>query len=150
MALEVMKSAALTYQGSSSGAAKPAKSAESESRTNTSKADTGRLQLGREGDDVRPIQPVQEDSSGQDGFSSSGDGSRQTNKQLEEAVEKMKKNMMGHTAPVFGIHEGTNRVTIKIVDKETKDVVKEYPPEETLDMIQKVWEMAGIVVDEKM
>ena len=38
---------------------------------------------------------------------------------------------------------------IKIVDKDSKDVIKEYPPEETLDMIQKVWEMAGIMVDEK-
>ena len=39
---------------------------------------------------------------------------------------------------------------IKIVDKDTKDVIKEFPPEETLDMIQKVWEMAGILVDEKL
>lgn len=148
MALEVTKSAALTYQGSSSGAAKPVKAAES--KMDTGKLDTGRVQAGRDGTDVQPIQPVQEDSAGQSGFSSKGDSNHQKNKQLQEAVEKMKKNMMGHTEPVFGIHEGTNRVTIKIVDKETKDVVKEYPPEETLDMIQKVWEMAGIVVDEKM
>ena len=40
-------------------------------------------------------------------------------------------------------------ITIKIVDKETKKVIREYPPEETLDMIAKVWEMAGILVDEK-
>ena len=35
------------------------------------------------------------------------------------------------------------------LDKETKEVIKEYPPEKTLDMIAKVWEMAGIMVDEK-
>ena len=40
-------------------------------------------------------------------------------------------------------------VTIKIIDKETKKVIKELPPEKTLDMIAKVWEMAGILVDEK-
>ena len=50
---------------------------------------------------------------------------------------------------MFGIHEGTNRVTIKIVDKDTKKVLKEFPPEKTLDMIEKVWEMAGLMVDEK-
>ena len=50
---------------------------------------------------------------------------------------------------IFGYHEGTNRVTIKIVDKDTKKVIKELPPEKTLDMIAKVWEMAGIMVDEK-
>ena len=43
-----------------------------------------------------------------------------------------------------------NRVTIKIIDKTTKEVIKEYPPEETLDMIAKVWEIAGILVDEKL
>jgi flagellar protein FlaG len=38
---------------------------------------------------------------------------------------------------------------IKIIDKDTKEVIKELPPEETLDMIAKVWELAGIFVDEK-
>ena len=50
---------------------------------------------------------------------------------------------------VFGIHEDTNRVTIKIVDKQTKEVIKEFPPDKTLDMISRVWEMAGLMVDEK-
>ena len=38
---------------------------------------------------------------------------------------------------------------IKIIDKDTKKVVKEFPPEKTLDMLVKMWEMAGILVDEK-
>ena len=70
------------------------------------------------------------------------------NEQIKKAVENLNKNNP-HTEAVFGIHEGTNRVTIKIVDKDTKKVIKEYPPEKTLDMIEKVWEMAGIMVDEK-
>ena len=56
---------------------------------------------------------------------------------------------MSNSEAVFGIHEKTNRVTIKIVDKDTKKVIKELPPEKTLDMIAKVWEMAGILIDEK-
>lgn len=68
--------------------------------------------------------------------------------QIRKAVEKMKKNMP-HSEAVFGIHDGTNRVTIKLIDKDTKEVIKELPPEKTLDMIAKVWEMAGILVDEK-
>lgn len=72
-----------------------------------------------------------------------------TNEQLKRAVEQLNKNMMAHSEAVFGIHEGTNRVTIKIVDKDTKEVLKELPPEKTLDMIAKVWEMAGILVDER-
>lgn len=72
-----------------------------------------------------------------------------TNEQIKKAVEKLNKSMMAHSEAVFGIHEATNRVTIKIVDKDTKEVIKELPPEKTLDMIAKVWEMAGILVDEK-
>lgn len=68
--------------------------------------------------------------------------------QIKEAVDKMNKKMENSEA-VFGIHEGTNRITIKIVDKDSKKVIKELPPEKTLDMIAKVWEMAGILVDEK-
>lgn len=72
-----------------------------------------------------------------------------SNEQLRRAVEQLNKNMVAHSEAVFGIHEGTNRVTIKIVDKDTKEVLKELPPEKTLDMIAKVWEMAGILVDER-
>ena len=64
-------------------------------------------------------------------------------------VDQLNKKMSNSEA-IFGIHEDTNRVTIKIVDRETKEVIKEYPPEKTLDMIAKVWEMAGILVDEKL
>lgn len=60
----------------------------------------------------------------------------------------MNKNATNSEA-VFGVHDSTNRVTIKIVDKQTKEVLKEYPPEKTLDMIAKVWELAGLLVDEK-
>lgn len=67
---------------------------------------------------------------------------------LKNAVEQINRNSSGMEA-VFGYHEGTHRVTIKIVDKDTKEVKREYPAEKTLDMIQKVWEMAGLMVDEK-
>lgn len=67
---------------------------------------------------------------------------------MKKAVDEINKNAKNSEA-IFGIHDATNRVTIKIVDKDTKKVIKEYPPEKTLDMIAKVWEMAGLMVDEK-
>ena len=67
--------------------------------------------------------------------------------QISEAIDMIKNNP--RTEAIFGIHEGTNRVMIKIIDKETRKVLREYPPEKTLDMIEKVWEMAGIMFDEK-
>ena len=54
-----------------------------------------------------------------------------------------------NTIAEFGYHDDTNRVTIKIVDKDTKETIKEIPPEKTLDLIAKAWELAGILVDER-
>lgn len=71
-----------------------------------------------------------------------------SHEQVRKAVERLNKNLSNSEA-VFGIHEDTNRVTIKIVDKNTKEVIKELPPEKTLDMIARVWEMAGILIDER-
>ncbi|MCM1568333.1 MAG: flagellar protein FlaG [Roseburia sp.] len=67
---------------------------------------------------------------------------------LKKAVEQLNKKMSNSEA-IYGIHEETNRVTIKIVDKDTKEVIRELPPEKTLDMIAKAWELAGILVDER-
>ncbi|MCR4694906.1 MAG: flagellar protein FlaG [Pseudobutyrivibrio sp.] len=67
---------------------------------------------------------------------------------LKDAVEKIN-SANSNAEAVFGIHEGTNRVTIKMVDKETHKVIKEFPADKTLDLIAKAWELAGIMVDEK-
>lgn len=71
-----------------------------------------------------------------------------SNEQIKKAVSDMNKRM-SNTSCQFGVHEGTGRVTIKIIDKDTKDVIKEFPAEKTLEMIEKAWELAGIMVDEK-
>lgn len=91
----------------------------------------------------------QDSQSGQDSSNSySGARDQLNNEQIKKAVEKLNERM-SHSEAVFGIHEKTNRLTIKIVDKETKEVIKELPPEKTLDMIAKAWELAGLLVDER-
>ena len=90
----------------------------------------------------------QKDPNAQDGgYHQQPDSSANTEK-IKKAVEDLNKKMFNSEAQ-FGIHEATNRITIKIVDKETKEVIKELPAEKTLDMIARVWEMAGLLVDEK-
>ena len=90
----------------------------------------------------------QKDPNSQDGGRYEQGESSVSAERIKKAVEDLNKKMMNSEAQ-FGIHEATNRVTIKIVDKETKEVIKELPPEKTLDMIARVWEMAGLLVDEK-
>lgn len=95
------------------------------------------------------VNVVAEGQSKSNANSNSSEQQQPSNEQLRRAVEQLNKNMIAHSEAVFGMHEGTNRITIKIVDKDTKEVLKEFPPEKTLDMIAKVWEMAGILVDER-
>ena len=82
------------------------------------------------------------------GDTNQGNQEQNDSERLKKAVEQLNKRMSNSEA-IYGIHDGTNRVTIKIVDKDTKEVIKELPPEKTLDMIAKAWEMAGILVDER-
>lgn len=67
---------------------------------------------------------------------------------MKRAVEEINRKAK-NSEVIFGIHDATNRVTIKVVDKGTKEVIREFPPEQTLDMIAKVWELAGIMIDER-
>lgn len=54
-----------------------------------------------------------------------------------------------HTQCEFKYHEDTKRISITVRDSDTDKVIKEIPPEKTLDMIAKTLELAGILVDEK-
>ena len=75
---------------------------------------------------------------------------QQKSEQLKKAIAEMNRRINNsNEEAAFGVHEDTNRIMIKIMDKETKEVIKEFPPEKTLDMIARIWEMAGILVDEK-
>ena len=69
--------------------------------------------------------------------------------QIKKTLAELNKKMM-NTACQYGIHEPPGRVTIKIVDKDTRDVIKEIPAEETLELIAKAWELAGIMVDKRL
>jgi len=49
----------------------------------------------------------------------------------------------------YSYHDEVNRVSIKVINSETQEVIKEIPPEESFKTLQKIWEAAGILVDEK-
>ena len=70
------------------------------------------------------------------------------NETLKKRISDLNRQL-NSTECQYGVDEITQRVTLKIVDKETKEVIKELPPEKTLKMIAKVWEMAGLLIDEK-
>ena len=64
-------------------------------------------------------------------------------------VKDIGKVLNNNTIAEFGYNEPTNRITIKIKDKDTNEVIKEIPSEKALEMLAKAWELAGIMVDER-
>lgn len=144
MAIEPLGSA-MTFQAQTTQQAKPAQKTVVE---NTEVATPEQVNA-YDATTAKVAETEKQDSrSGQDSSQSNASEQQASNDQIKKAVEKMNKNLSNSEA-IFGIHDATNRVTIKIVDKETKEVLKEIPPEKTLDMIAKAWELAGILVDEK-
>ena len=139
MGIEAIKGAGMTYQGSTSSVAvKEEVQARVDAATNIAASD----------EIARNTHTVQMNETSADGQEQNQNSAYQQNQQIRKAVEDINKKAINSEA-VFGIHEGTNRVTIKIVDRSTKEVIKELPPEKTLDMIARVWEIAGLLVDEK-
>ncbi|MDD6241679.1 MAG: flagellar protein FlaG [Roseburia hominis] len=143
MEIESMKSgAAASYQGSATTTSAKAPDAAAQPEAST------QAELSQTADKKPAVQNFFTDKDQEDKDPSEEKDAKQGT-QLKKAVNDLNKQMKNSEA-IFGIHDKTNRVTIKIIDKTTKEVIKEYPPEETLDMIAKVWEIAGILVDEKL
>ncbi len=143
MAIEPISSV-MTFQAQGSVVQKPQAPAEAEKPENSSASTTAAVEY------VDKTTSVVENSK-EKGQSNNGEqemDQQAYHEKIRKAVEALNKKMSNSEA-VFGFHEDTNRVTIKIVDKSTKEVIKELPPEKTLDMIARVWEMAGILIDER-
>ncbi|MBO4953359.1 MAG: flagellar protein FlaG [Lachnospiraceae bacterium] len=73
---------------------------------------------------------------------------------IKAAVDDLNKTVkqaspLHHTKLSFKYHEDTNRISITVTDSDTDEVIREIPPEKTLDMLAKAWEMAGLLVDER-
>lgn len=74
-----------------------------------------------------------------------------TDKQIKDAVSRANSRIRTNhkTSCEFSYHEETKSISIKVIDDDTSEVIREIPPKETLDMLAKMWELAGILVDEK-
>lgn len=69
---------------------------------------------------------------------------------LDSAFAGMNSKLkMQRTRCEYDYDEATNRVSIKVYDKDTDELVLEAPPEESIEALKKTLELAGIIVDEK-
>lgn len=71
--------------------------------------------------------------------------------QLVKAIDRAIKALEGpSTSFEMKVHEGTHSIMVKVFNKETGELIREIPPEKTLDLVVKMMEFAGILIDEKV
>jgi flagellar protein FlaG len=69
---------------------------------------------------------------------------------LDKAIEMANKNLAKHNNFIErSVHDVTKTVMYVMKDTETDEVIREFPPKKIQDMIAKMWELAGLFVDEK-
>ncbi|MDF2522278.1 MAG: flagellar protein FlaG [Clostridia bacterium] len=69
---------------------------------------------------------------------------------LNRAVEEANKNLSQYNKVIErSVHEKTHTIMYVLRDTLTQEIIKEFPPRKIQDMIAKMWEIAGILVDER-
>ena len=66
-------------------------------------------------------------------------------------IDRAVKALQGpQTTLDISIHEKTHEIMVKVLNKDTGELIREVPPEKTLDLVAKMMEIAGIIIDEKI
>ena len=69
---------------------------------------------------------------------------------VKNAVSKINKVLEGEgTHLQYEKHDVLNQMIIRVIDDNTNEVINEIPSKKILDMVAKMCEMAGILVDKK-
>lgn len=70
---------------------------------------------------------------------------------LIKAIDKASKALdPQYTILQYSRHEGTGTMMLKVLNRDTQEVIREIPPERILDIVAAIWDMAGIMVDKKI
>lgn len=59
-------------------------------------------------------------------------------------------NLIHNVGLQFSLHKETGRTMVKVVNKDTNELIREIPSEEVLNLAAKLDEMIGIIFDEKV
>ncbi|ADL51449.1 flagellar protein FlaG [Clostridium cellulovorans] len=69
--------------------------------------------------------------------------------EVKEAVKELNKLFDKNTYAEYEVREGIGNIIIRIIDGNTKEVIKEIPPEKIIEMVEAMCERAGIMINKK-
>lgn len=92
-----------------------------------------------------------EEKNFKDSFTKSMENKNKNSPELNQAVELINEAVqMANKKFEFKVHEGTNRTMVKVIDRETEEIIREIPPEEILDLVDKMNELVGLMMDRRV
>jgi len=100
------------------------------------------------------IDDVKKSASQAQQYQGSADTAMQQQQPLErEQLEKVAQQLQDFMGEMnrslqFKVDEDSGRDVIKVLDKATGDVIKQYPSEEVLSLVSKLSETAGLLIDQ--
>ncbi len=69
-----------------------------------------------------------------------------TREDVEEMVDALKEMTATlQTKMDFSINEGTNSLVVKVLEQDTEKVIKQFPPEELLELQEKMQDLTGFL-----
>jgi len=70
--------------------------------------------------------------------------------QMKDMVEQMNKSLDPFkTSLKFGFHDASDTYYVSIVDTNTNDIIRTFPPEEVMELSVKMKEFVGMIFDQK-
>ncbi len=80
-----------------------------------------------------------------------GENVQISDQQVIRMIEKANKALqLRSTAFEFAVHKQTKQIMVKVFDKDSGEIIREIPPQKVLDMVAKMWELAGLLIDERL
>jgi flagellar protein FlaG len=70
---------------------------------------------------------------------------------LIRTIERAVKALQGPSTTLeVSVHQKTHAIMVKVLNKDTGELIREIPAEKTLDLVANMMEIAGILIDEKV
>ncbi len=116
-------------------------------------------QMGSQTAEVRQIKPVPRNEGGGlsqlDSNKKEAQGSQGKNEVKRDDLENLVKDVEDYLTQMrvdlsFKLHEGTGEVVVQVISEKTGEVVRQLPPEEVLELREKLKDLRGVLFDGKI
>ena len=83
------------------------------------------------------------------GGNSVADGAAPSKQELSEALKKLNDSMLGAAQGLeFSVDEETKDIVVKVVDQNTREVVRQMPSKEALEIAKSLDRMRGLLINQ--